>query len=517
MRLTRIQGVVVAAWVAIVLLCAAVCQAATLPQPLLKIQPNLCQIKAFEGRGWRSVGTALYVGAGLVVTAEHVIDSAVGGRVEVSFVAGRKYLGIVVGRSVDSDVAVVRIRRPIETAIRGVRLLRRNPVIGEVTWKAGFGGNGKLKWYRGKVMSFWSRKSDADSKVRWYHTSSPSEPGDSGGPVFTLTADGPRFIGNLWGDVSGDNPYTSAVMPSEMAEVLGEAAGVIDLEARLLECASGACPVGASRTRMTQSRRGGLLGGLLGGRSGSAAQGRVTQPRQPDQNTVGLPAEGAPLFDTTIVDQQFAAMQDQIARSQEALQLATDRLAAQKESQRQSETDGLKAEVDGLRTDLEAAKMPAFVDPISTSGPREGTTPSQNSITEMAENYLPWLALAVVVIYFLWRDRKQDGNTTPADVIEAVAAGKQAKAAVEAFMQQPSPPPMPTPQPPQMAGAVSLDGIGKPQSLTAVARSVAAEVKEMKAVLGEVQVSAGTTISRAQEDNQRDGAVLAEAAKEVGA
>jgi len=511
MKLTKPQfAVVVLAWVTILLLCVAVCEAATLPPELKAVQPNLCSVRAGS-----SLGSGVYMGAGICLSCSHLVDRVK--RVKVSFFGGGEYEGVVVGRSKRFDNAYIRIKRPIEKAIRGIRLAPKDPKNGDTIWRAGYGHSPrKLFWFKG-VMNH--------SYGGWIQTSGRSIGGDSGGAMFSIEDDGEVvLIGNLWGT---DGKNTLGSKPSTIASTLG--AYALDALNTEWYLTANCGPLGCS-PRRTQ---------ILGG--GGLRQ-RVT-PKAPEQRDPGgIAAETPPLdVDTGLISAQVAAFQadadsaieqakaatqaaiDQAnttveqanAATQDALiqaDKATAEMAAMIEKSRIEKQDRQhETRMAELDAKMEAATTPAVVDPTPASDPRGETAPPQLSVTETAEKYLPWIALAVVVIYFLWRDRKQDGNTSIADVREAVAAGQQAKAAVEAMIQ-PLPPPMPTPPP---LTHTFGDQVVPSPSLTVVARSVAADVKERKAVLAEAQVAAGTTISRAQEDNQRDASTLAEAAKEV--
>ncbi len=490
--------IVVSSWVAIVLLCVAVCGAATLPPELKAVQPNLCEVRAGS-----SLGSGVYMGAGIVLSCQHVVDRIK--RVKVSFFGGGEYEGVVVGASKRFDNAYIRIKRPIEKTIRGIRLAPNDPKNGDIIWRAGYGHSPrKLFWHKGTMNH---------SYGGWLQTSGRSIGGDSGGAMFAIRDDGEVvLIGNLWGT---DGTNTIGSKPSTIAKTLGTyALDALETEWRLTaKCGPFGCP--PKRTQVG----GGLFSGGL--------RQRVT-PKAPDKREPGgIAAEVPPLdVDTGLISAQVATMQDQanvaIDQANAAVRVVEAQLAEQIESQR-------KAEMDGLRADLEAARTPAFPDPITNSDPRDLAS-SRTSIIETANGYLPWIVIIVMVVAglaYLFMNYKKDGIKA---VPNAIDAGKQASEIVETLLptiieaikhlapatseKSSSPPPAPEP----VMGGTSIDQLVRQNRWpAALARATAATLKELNTQQSEAKVTAVTANTRAREDVQRDADALTDAAKELEA
>ena len=205
MKPTKPQfAVVVITGVAIVLLCVALCEAATLPKELKAVQPNLCEVRAGS-----SLGSGVYMGAGIVLSCQHIVDRVK--RVKVSFFGGGEYEGVGVGVSRRFDNAYIRIKRPVEKAIRGIRLAPKDPENGDTIWRAGYGHSPrKLFWFKGTMNH---------SYGGWLQVSGRSIGGDSGGAMFAIQDDGEVvLIGNLWGT---DGKNTIGSKPSTISKTLG--------------------------------------------------------------------------------------------------------------------------------------------------------------------------------------------------------------------------------------------------------------------------------------------------------
>lgn len=468
--------IIAAAW-AWLLFWTVVCQAATLPRALLDVQPNLCEVDG---------GSAVYVGVGLVLTAEHVVRGKT--KVVCKFFGGGTYQGVVVSQSRKYDNAYIRIERPKESTIRGLRLSPRDPRSGDTIWKAGYGHNPrKLFWHKGTMNH---------SYGGWIQFTPKSIGGDSGGPMFLVEGGECFLLGNLWGT---DGRNTVGSKPSTIAGTLGTyALDALDTEWHLT---ANCGPFGCS-PRRTQ-----IGGGLF---SGGLRQ-RVT-PKAPERrDPSGIAAVVPPLdVDTGLISAQVAAFQADasaaIDQANAATQLAQDQLASERD-------DRQKAEVDGLRAELEAIRMPAFVDPITNSDPREEVATSQMSMSETAESYLPWIVIFIAIIvgaFYLIKDRKKDGKTSIADVGQAVAIGQQTAKQVEAMLRpiieamQPRPA-TPTAVSERVMADMPLEQPGRQNaSPVALARASTATLNELNTQQAEAKVAAKTAHTRALEDLKRD-------------
>jgi len=443
-------------------LVAAVIARAELPRELKRVQPNLCRVVAKD----RSAGSGCYLGAGLVLTADHVTrDSSTG---KVDFFGGGEYRYEVVGRSKQFDASYLRIERPIEASIRGVPLAG-DVGKGTIVWKAGYGRTpGKLYWHKGTVASI---TSNGRIELTPYSIS-----GDSGGPVFTI--DG-KLIGCLHSTSIGTN-RTYANLASTTAKTLGPIAkDVLDVEYALVADCGPNC------------RSGGGLLPWLQPRSGS---GPNTAPRAPG----GIPAETLPAPDTSVIsatmqamraesDAALAAAQMEIEAARAESEAAANELQRQARQHEVAEAEAARqAELDTLQERIDAAEDRANrVDPV-----------------DLVARYIGWIVAAIVLIILLWR-RKQEGTVTVAgvrqDVATAQAAGQHVADAVA-----PAPSPAPTP------------GANAPMPHSVAARAAASKVREAKALAAEEEARAKREIARASEDAQRDVQAITEAAEELG-
>ena len=198
-----------------------------LPPHIAQWQPNVCRVKSGS-----SLGTGVYLGDRLVLTAEHVVDN--GGKLSVTFHGQGTYQGVIVGINSTHDVAFIRIEEPAEANIKGVLLADENPDKGSKTWQCGYGSTGRLTWHSGTVQQYTT--TERGGAACWFESVPYAVPGDSGGPVFN--ADG-ELLGNLWGG-GPRSGTTTAVLPSTLVDVLGPEAHA-SLVAYHVECFGGSC------------------------------------------------------------------------------------------------------------------------------------------------------------------------------------------------------------------------------------------------------------------------------------
>ncbi len=474
MRLTRKHIVTTLLTIGIVVtvmfVSAAIARAA-LPEVLRHQQPNICRVEASDG----SRGSGCYLGGCLILTADHVTNDSQTGTVD--FFGGGEYKYRVVGRSKEFDASYLRIERPVEASIRGVRI-GVTPKKGEYVWKAGYGKSpAKLYWHRGKVVSV---TTNGRIGVTPYSIS-----GDSGGPVFTL--DG-RLIGCLQTTNIGSNRTYANTVETTVRSLGAFTKDLIDVELSLV---ADACP-----------GNGQLGGGLLGGRFGLLG-GSENDPNAAPRAPGGVPAETTPNADSTLVSTQFAILQEEAAKAVQAAQEeaakareAAEGAAAKLDEQRkQAEEEASEREKQAIEEKLVSIEQNAITNEANTA----------THWTTALERWLPWIILLIIVIYLLWKNYQQTGAVTAEDVEKAVEKARPiAEPLAQDIMAAIKPPPMPAvadPKPPM------------PHSVAA--RAAASKVREAKAVAAEEEARAKTEIARASEDAQRDVDAIAEAAKEL--
>ena len=187
-----------------------------LPPRIAQWQPNVCRVRADAGSS-SSLGSGVYLGRGLVLTAYHVIEDVHqgGARCSITLHGGGTYQAKVAGWNIQADVGFLKIDKPREVRAAGVLLATADPAVGDVVWRAGYGGDGRLIWHRGTVRGY-SRPSGG-SQATWFTFTPWSRSGSSGGPIFN---DRGELIGDLWGSNTGDNTSTG-VLASSLGLALG--------------------------------------------------------------------------------------------------------------------------------------------------------------------------------------------------------------------------------------------------------------------------------------------------------
>lgn len=193
-----------------------------LPPRIAQWQPNICRVTVLYtqfsngfGKQLRGYGSGVYLGGGLVLTAYHCIEDAKkkGGTYGLCFYTDGCHNAVLSGWDQQADQAFLQISHPSPKDRKGVLLASKDPYVGDVIWKAGFGGDGVLYWHKGTVV-----KVEADE----FYSEPYVRNGDSGGPVFN---DSGELLGNT---VRGTNPgdprnYSVTLTPSRTARSLGSA------------------------------------------------------------------------------------------------------------------------------------------------------------------------------------------------------------------------------------------------------------------------------------------------------
>ncbi len=175
------------------------------PPRIAQWQESVCRIEGYDNTSI-SRGSGVYIGRGLVLTANHVVQEtyASHGKFIVDFPGGLRGEAILSGRSFRFDCAFLRITNSdLVGTLRPVLFASADPNVGDVVWRCGYGKTGILKWSKGIVLGFSGPESapPLPDISTWFSSTGGASNGDSGGPTFD---DYGRLIGNLWGSVDGE-------------------------------------------------------------------------------------------------------------------------------------------------------------------------------------------------------------------------------------------------------------------------------------------------------------------------
>lgn len=169
--------------------------ATTLPAWAGNRGDNVVRISHADGRG-RSWGSGTYLGAGLILTASHVVGHAES-RVTCYFRDGTTSAGQTLAHDQEWDTAVVEI--PVHPTLVGVPLAAGNATPGAKVYATGYdGGAPQLLCRPGRVTGYYSSGSTPVSD--WFNLDNRVLPGSSGGGVFDETG---CCVGPLWGSNQG--------------------------------------------------------------------------------------------------------------------------------------------------------------------------------------------------------------------------------------------------------------------------------------------------------------------------
>ena len=177
----------------------------------LLANPSVCAVKMPDG----SMGSCTYIGNGLFITNNHVVEGCSRGVVQT--LDGVSYPCDVLIASAEDDIAILESDGPV--VLPSVRIADRPVRAGEKVTAYGFGASyhdtdpaiDRREWV-GYVRG--NGKIGGSVSDNAYLFSSPSIPGDSGGGCFN--SDG-EYIGPLFG-TDGRNTY--ACMNSELHKLL---------------------------------------------------------------------------------------------------------------------------------------------------------------------------------------------------------------------------------------------------------------------------------------------------------
>ena len=165
-----------------------------------------CRIHA-QGHGSQSKGSGAYLGHRWVISAAHVTDEDIDGRVGVQDRAGGMLGGKVIARDQISDMSLIRLDTEPQR-LRPIRLAQADPQNGETVYQAGFGGSGRFRIMRGRVTYPNAGPNQRYGYV-WFGQTGEARSGDSGGPVCNAKGE---LIGPLWGSGQGQTSSSKATI-----------------------------------------------------------------------------------------------------------------------------------------------------------------------------------------------------------------------------------------------------------------------------------------------------------------
>lgn len=152
---------------------------------------HVIRVSKREGQA-TSWGSGTYLGAGLVLTAHHVVGSA--GGVTGHFRDGTSIQGQVAASDATWDTALVQLESAHPTLL-GVPLANDNPPAGAKVYATGYdGGRPQQLWRPGQVTQY--HAAEPGQPGDWFNLSNAVQNGSSGGGVFDATG---CLVGNLWG------------------------------------------------------------------------------------------------------------------------------------------------------------------------------------------------------------------------------------------------------------------------------------------------------------------------------
>lgn len=175
--------------------------AVTPPTVLNEVRTNVVKVQAWDGSQW-STGSGIYLGDGLILTAEHVVRDADQGRTVVFFPnpsdPQAEFVDTVEGKSLTWDKtwdqALIELSRLPSHNPPGSPLADDDPKSGDTVTFAGYPGGKTLHLVRGDFNSYWTAQGQTDRS--WFDASAPVVGGFSGGAAYNERG---QLYGNLWG------------------------------------------------------------------------------------------------------------------------------------------------------------------------------------------------------------------------------------------------------------------------------------------------------------------------------
>ncbi len=188
-----------------------------------RVSPGVVAIRVTTSQGGALGSGFVYDTAGHIVTNHHVVDGAIGGKVEVDFVTGFKTYGTVVGTDLDSDLAIVKVTAPT-SELHPLTLGDSSALkVGQTLVAIGnpFGYDGTMTV---GVVSSLGRTLDSEHTAPGgtqpytagdlIQTDAAINPGNSGGPLF-----------NMNGEVVGVNRAIQTINSTSTGEPLNSGIG----------------------------------------------------------------------------------------------------------------------------------------------------------------------------------------------------------------------------------------------------------------------------------------------------
>ena len=186
------------------------------PDAVLARGPSLPRLLAASSNGSRSGGSGAYLGDGFVLSCSHIVNRR-NPRVTAYFPDGSVYQGKFIQWDAVYDISLIQLDE-VPPGMVGIQLSTVNPKVGEPVYMAGY-STGRVASRPGQVRGF-SRPANGRF-FDFVEVSGASQPGDSGGPVFTSAG---HIIGNLHSsDWAQHNTRTVAVILGRTERFLGEA------------------------------------------------------------------------------------------------------------------------------------------------------------------------------------------------------------------------------------------------------------------------------------------------------
>ena len=163
-------------------------------------QVNVCKVTVPIRDGSNHIGSGIYLGDRLILTAEHVVRGG-DGACDIAFADptnNRTYIDLVRGRVLTTDgtwdQAGIELERLPKHNPPGAPMASANPRQGDHVTFVGYPHGRDLEMTRGSIRGFQSRY--PGQHPEWFAASAPVVSGYSGGAAFNYAGE---LCGNLWG------------------------------------------------------------------------------------------------------------------------------------------------------------------------------------------------------------------------------------------------------------------------------------------------------------------------------